>query len=128
MPSLAGPIGAWFYRSLGGVRPETPGFKSIIIQPYTETLDWVKSSYKSPYGLIESNWQKKDDVIRMDVTIPANSTATIYVPGKNVTEGGMAAENAEGVHFNKYENGYSIFKVESGTYSFSSSSTGSIIE
>jgi len=60
MPSLAGPIGAWFYRSLGGIRSEAPGFKSVIIQPYTETLDWVKSSYKSPYGLIESNWQKKD--------------------------------------------------------------------
>jgi len=121
MPSLAGPIGAWFYRSLGGIRPETPGFKSVIIQPYTETLDWVKSSYKSPYGLIESNWQKKDDVIMMDITIPANTTATIYVPGKNVTEGGTAVKNAKGVHFYKFENGYSIFKVESGKYIFSGS-------
>ena len=121
MPSLAGPIGAWLYRSLGGIRSETPGFKSVVIQPYTETLDWVKSSYKSPYGLIESNWQKKDDVITMDVTIPANTTATIYVPGKNVMEGDKAAENAEGVHFYKYENGYNIFMVESGKYNFSSS-------
>jgi len=128
MPSLAGPIGAWFYRSLGGIRSEAPGFKSVIIQPYTETLDWVKSSYKSPYGLIESNWQKKDDVITMDIAIPPNTTATIYVPGKNVTEGGRTAENAEGVHFYKYENGYNIFMVESGKYNFNSSSIKSVFE
>lgn len=121
MPSLAGPIGAWFYRSLGGVRPETPGFKSIVIQPYTETLDWVNSAYNSLYGLIESNWQKKDGVLTMDVVIPANTTATVYVPGKNVTEGGTPAENAEGVHFYKNENGYNIFRVKSGKYNFKSS-------
>jgi alpha-L-rhamnosidase len=39
MPSLAGPIGAWFYRSLGGIRPDEPGFKTFIVAPYTKTLD-----------------------------------------------------------------------------------------
>ena len=42
MPSLAAPIGEWFYRCLGGIRPDAPGFKRIVIQPYTATLDWVK--------------------------------------------------------------------------------------
>jgi len=28
MPSLAGSIGAYYYRSLGGIRPETPGYKN----------------------------------------------------------------------------------------------------
>jgi len=121
MPSLAGPIGAWFYRSLGGIRAASPGFKSVIIQPYTNTLDWVKSSHKSPYGTIESNWQKKDGVLTMNVVIPANSTATVYVPGENVKESGVTAENAEGVHFLKYKNGYNIFSVKSGEYNFKSS-------
>ena len=121
MPSLAGPIGAWFYRSLGGIRAASPGFKSVIIQPYTNTLDWVKSTYTSPYGLIESNWQEKDGVLTMNVVIPANSTATVYVAGENVTESGVPAENAEGIHFLKYENGHNIFSVKSGEYNFKSS-------
>ncbi len=57
----------------------------------------------------------------MDITIPTNTTATIYVPGKNVTEGGTTADNAEGVHFYKYENGYNIYMVEPGKYNFNSS-------
>jgi alpha-L-rhamnosidase len=55
MPSLAGPIGAWFYRSLGGIRSDAPGFKSFIVAPYTKTLDWVKCEHMSPYGKIVSN-------------------------------------------------------------------------
>ncbi|MFK5972221.1 MAG: alpha-L-rhamnosidase C-terminal domain-containing protein [Flavobacteriaceae bacterium] len=118
MPSLARPIGAWFYRSLGGIRAGSPGFKSVIIQPYTHTLEWVNTTYESPYGTIESNWQKKDDVLTMNVVIPANTTATVYVPGKNVTESGMSAENSEGVDFNKNENGVNIFNVKAGEYNF----------
>jgi hypothetical protein len=57
----------------------------------------------------------------MDVVIPANTTATVYVPGKNITEGDVPTENAEGVHFYKYENGSNIFRVESGEYYFKSS-------
>jgi len=121
MPSLAGPIGAWFYRSLGGIRSGAPGFKSIIIQPYTETLDWVKNTFESPYGLIESNWERKDGFLMMNVVIPANTTATVYVPGKNVTEGGITAEGAESVHLLKHENGNNIFSVKSGEYNFKSS-------
>ena len=120
MPSLAGPIGAWFYRSLGGIRAESPGFKSVIIQPYTNTLEWVNTTFESPYGTIESNWQKKDDILTMNVVIPANTTATVYVPGKNVTENGVSAENSEGVEFKKYENGYFVFSVQSGEYNFTS--------
>lgn len=121
MPSLAGPIGAWFYRSLGGIRAASPGFKSVIIQPYINSLDWVKCTFNSSFGLIESNWQKKDGVLTMNIVIPANTTATVHIPGKNVTESNISADNAEGVHFDKYENGCNIFELKSGEYNFISS-------
>ncbi len=57
----------------------------------------------------------------MDISIPANSTATVYVPERTLRESGKAAEVAEGVRFFKYEDGYSIFRIESGDYSFKSS-------
>ena len=121
MPSLAGPIGAWFYRSLGGIRPDAPGFRSIIIEPYTETLDWVKCSYESPYGEIRSDWKKMGSSLTMDVTIPANTTATVYVPANDVasvTESGKPAVQSEGVRFLRMEEGRAVFEVTSGTYAF----------
>ena len=33
------------------------------------------------------------------LTVPVNTTATVCVPGKNVTEGGLPAAEAEGVTF-----------------------------
>ncbi len=120
MPSLAGPIGAWFYRSLGGIRADEPGFKTFIIEPYTKTLDWVKCEYKSPYGMISSDWQKNDDVLTMNLTVPANTTATVYVPGKNISESGLPAAEAEGVTFLYMEKNKAVFKLESGKYDFKS--------
>ena len=123
MPSLAGPIGAWFYRSLGGIRPDEPGFKSFIVAPYTKTLDWVKCAYMSPYGKIVSNWSKKNGTLTMHITVPANTTATVHVPGKNITEGGSPAAKASDVTFLRTDNGKSVYKVSSGTYKFVSTET-----
>jgi alpha-L-rhamnosidase len=120
MPSLAGPIGAWFYHSLGGIRPETPGFKKIIIRPYTETLDWVKCRYESPYGEIRSDWKKANNALTMDITIPPNTTATIHVPAEaktDITESQKSIDHAEGVKFLRIENGAAVIQVDSGHYS-----------
>ncbi len=116
-------IGGWFYRGLAGIRwdPETPGFKHVILRPgLVKSVDWVKCSYESPYGEIVSNWNLEYGSFTWDITVPPNTTATVYVPGRDITESGIHAKNAEGVRFFKYENGHSIFGVESGEYSFES--------
>ena len=84
MPSLGGPIGAYMYQVLGGIRPGTPGFKKIIIKPaIVGDLAWVKCSHESPYGRIVSNWKRAGNKLTLDVTIPANTIATVHVPGKS---------------------------------------------
>jgi len=115
--------GAWFFEGLGGILPDPkkPGFKHFTLRPgVVKSVDWVKCEYKSPYGPIVSNWRKKDGVLTMDITVPANTTATVYVPGKNITEGGLPAAKAEGVTFLRMEKNKAVFKVESGTYEFKS--------
>lgn len=123
MPSLGVSIGGWFYRCLGGIRSEAPGFKSFTIQPYTDTLDWVKSRYQSPHGEIRSDWSKKDGHLTMEVTIPVNTSATVHVPCKDaagVTESGKPAATAVGVKFLRTENGAAVYAVRSGSYRFES--------
>jgi alpha-L-rhamnosidase len=79
----AGNLDAWFYQTLAGIRPAAPGFKKILIQPTVlGDLTWVKAHFDSPYGRIVSDWKIEGGQLKMDVTIPANTTATIVVPGK----------------------------------------------
>jgi alpha-L-rhamnosidase len=115
--------GAWFFEGLGGILPdyEHPGFKQFILRPgLVKSVDWVKCSYESPFGKIASNWKLDKDLFTWNVTVPPNSTATVYVPGKSVTEGGLPAADAEGVTFLRMEKNKALFKVESGKYEFKS--------
>jgi alpha-L-rhamnosidase len=75
-----GDVSAWFYKYLGGIRPveRKPGFKHFNIAPYfPEDLKWVKSETESMYGLIESNWERIENGITLEVKIPFNTSAKI---------------------------------------------------
>ena len=75
------------------------------------------------YGLIRSEWTLENNNFEWRVTIPANTTATVYVPAKDVshvTENGHPVEKAQGITFLRTENGFAVFDVEAGSYSFSS--------
>jgi len=116
-------IGGWFYRGLAGIQwdTENPGFKNIILRPaLVESVSWVKCSYSSSYGEIVSNWKIEANEFEWEVTIPPNSTATVYLPGNNIKEGGMPIEVATGLTFIKNEEGHSVYKLESGNYNFES--------
>ena len=78
-------LDGWFYQGLAGIRPDprAPGFKRIVIRPaIVGDLTWVKARFDSPYGRIVSRWQRDGNKLTMDVTIPANTTATVHVPGE----------------------------------------------
>ena len=56
-------------------------------------------------------------------TIPANTTATVYVPATRVdkiTERGEPLLKARGVKFLRMESGRAVLAVESGDYRFTS--------
>jgi len=117
-------IGGWFYRGLAGIRwdVDNPGFKHVILRPsMVESVDWVKCRYDSPYGEIRSQWKLENGSFLWDITVPVNSTATIYVPAKDVkrvNEGGNTLQQADGVTILKMEAGRAVLCVESGTYRF----------
>jgi len=80
---MFGEIGGWFFKGLGGIKPDEnhPGFKHIRLEPYfPEGLDAFESKHSSPYGEIKSAWKKQGKTVVMDIIIPANSTATLKWP------------------------------------------------
>src|ERR1017187_8555237 len=123
---LIGDLNIWLHEYLGGIRPdpEAPGFKKIIIKPeIVGDLTWSKAGYNSIRGPIRSEWHKSAGKFDLRVTIPANTTATVYLPAKDVksvTESGKPAEQAKGVKYLRQENDRTIFQVGSGDYLFAS--------
>jgi alpha-L-rhamnosidase len=121
-----GDLGVWLYEYLGGIRPdpENPGFKHILIRPYmVKGLSSVKTSHRSMYGLIASHWTTDGHKVTLEATIPANTTATIWVPASHanrVTENGKAASSAQGVTFVRMQDDAAVYEVQSGAYKFGS--------
>ena len=119
-----GDLAVWMYEYLAGIRtdPEKPGFRHAIIRPYPAgDLTFVKATHKTMYGALNSSWKRGKGQFTLDVTVPANTTATVWVPAKDaaaVTESGRAISSARGVKLLREEHGGGIFEVESGVYSF----------
>jgi len=119
-----GAVGEWMYKTVLGINPDQnkPGYKHVIIHPQPGgSLTWAKGWYDSIRGRIVSDWKLKDGKLILSVTIPANMTATVYVPTNdpaNITESGKPAKKANGVQFLRMEDGNAVFAVESGQYQF----------
>ena len=118
---MFGDLVAWFYQKLAGINadPEQPGFKHVIIRPMpTADLTSVSASTESMYGTIHSAWQKgTDGSFVLEVTLPANTTGTVYVPAKTKSDVAVGVGSA-GVRFLQMEDGYAVLAVEAGSYRF----------
>ncbi|MFC1652211.1 family 78 glycoside hydrolase catalytic domain [Planctomycetota bacterium] len=112
----------WLYQGLAGIQadPTAPGFKNVIIKPdVVGDVTWVKAHHDSPYGRIVSHWKREGDKLTMEVTVPPNSTATIYVPTEAFSDlniNGQPLERAEYVTLLRMENRRAILQVDSGQY------------
>jgi alpha-L-rhamnosidase len=117
-----GSCGEYLFGGIGGIRPASPGYKTILIQPNIRNgLTWAKTSYESVNGTIATFWKRAGNRLDLDVTIPPNTTATVCVPttdSAGVTESGRPIKRASGVKFLQEENGTVDFEIGSGTYRF----------
>jgi hypothetical protein len=121
---MSGQINEWFFHDLLGIGVDADGagFRKSIIKPSpVGDLKWVKGSYKTVSGLIEVEWTRENNQFSLNVTIPANTLATIYIPAvkeKDVIENGKRAAKSEGIKFLRMEKGTAIYDVGSGVYKF----------
>jgi alpha-L-rhamnosidase len=97
---MFGEIGAWIYKALGGIKPdpEHPGFQNVILQPnFVKDLNSFSATHDGPYGKIVSAWKRQGAKVQLNIDVPPNSTATLYLTGKKVTDKktGVALDSKE---------------------------------
>lgn len=119
-----GSCGEYLFGGIGGIRPASPGFKSILIDPVIgDGLAWAKTSYDSIQGPIATSWKRDGQRLALQVVVPANTTATVCVPARDlagVTESGKPAAQSADVKFLRQEKDRIVLQVGSGTYNFAS--------
>ncbi len=123
-----GAVGSWMMsHSLGIERDQNnPGFKHFILQPNPDpdkNMTYAKGNYDSMYGTIESSWEVKNKTFNYNITVPANTTATLNIPTHNentVKESNQPIQKVDGVTFVDYKDGKAVYELESGSYEFRS--------
>ena len=126
MPSCGGAVGRWLYEAVLGIRPDPagPGFKRFILAPQPDPatgLTEAEGWYDSLYGRIVSKWKIADDRFDLEMTVPANTMATVRIPTSKpeaVTEGGRPVEKSTGVKVLRREPQALFLEVGSGRYRF----------
>jgi alpha-L-rhamnosidase len=122
-----GAVAEWLYRYVAGIEidPDAPGCRRVIIQPHPGGgLTWAGATYESIRGRVACRWRLTDDHFRLQLEIPANSTATVVLPGARdgeVFEGGRPLPSAPGVHAVSRQGGNVVADIGSGRYDFEAS-------
>jgi alpha-L-rhamnosidase len=120
-----GAIGEWMYRVIAGIEidPANPGYKHALIQPHPGGgLTMTKASVHSMYGKIASSWEVRDGTMTMKVEIPANTSATVSLPGarlEDVSEGGKGLGSSMSVSGARQAEDAVVLEAGSGSYEFS---------
>jgi alpha-L-rhamnosidase len=119
-----GAIGQWMMAYSLGIQRDEPGFKKFILQPEpdpTGQMTWAKGYYDSDYGRISSSWKMEHKKMIYAVTVPANTTATLYLPAvdiKTIKESGKPVANSKGIRFIRFQKGKAVYELQSGSYEF----------
>ena len=119
-----GAVGDWIYQNVGGIAAGEPGYRRIVVRPRLGGgLSWARTSYESVHGQIATSWKHEGSEFAIDVTVPANTTAQIWVPTSDaatVRESESAAAEADGVRLERVVDGAAVYQVGSGQYAFRS--------
>jgi len=125
-----GAVCEWMFRTLAGIDTADVGYSHVLLRPMPPSLKsnpdntpihWVKASYDSINGRIKSAWRLEKSVFRYDITVPPNTTASVFLPTASieaVTESGRPISRRDAVEIRSIEGHPIVLEVGPGSYSF----------
>ncbi len=119
-----GAIGDWMYRNITGIDNygDAAGYKTISIKPHVGgNLNYANANLETGYGKISVHWKIAEGKFIMDVEIPANTKAVVYMPAssaESIFESGKPLAELKELMVKGKEGNYFVLRVGSGTYHF----------
>ncbi|MFG3255032.1 family 78 glycoside hydrolase catalytic domain [Streptomyces sp. NPDC048172] len=116
-----GSVGSWMYETIAGIAPGGPGFRRIVVRPRPGGgVRRASGRHRTPYGTVATGWSLEGgsggDRFTLDVTVPVNTTAEVWVPAKRASD--VSREGAPGAVLERMEDGCAVFSVGSGRRRF----------
>jgi alpha-L-rhamnosidase len=124
-------VSEWFYRGLVGIDAADPGFKRIEIDPtLVSALDHAGAEVTTPHGPVHSRWERSDDGLELEASLPWNTTASVHVPTLGFDavavrerdplwqDGEAARSLPEGIVSVSRQDSAVVIEAEAGDYSF----------
>jgi hypothetical protein len=112
-----GAVCEWMFSQLAGIDTDGPGYKRILIRPGPPSptsnpdqppIDWVRAHYDSIQGRIAVYWKRLPESFELEVTIPANTSATVFLPASDaeaISEAGAELAKVKRVKLLRMEAG-----------------------
>lgn len=72
-----------FLSLVSGIKPATPGFEKVIIEPYPGTLNHISAKMPHPKGLITLELTKTGNGIHAKIELPSTVSGTFIWKGKS---------------------------------------------
>ena len=119
-----GAIGDWMYRVVAGIDTyeDEPGYKHIRIKPHPGgNLTFANADLQTYYGKVSSHWKQEGGKLTMEVVIPPNTTADIFVPALaavDIEEAGHPLTANKSLEVTGSEGGYISINADPGYYRF----------
>lgn len=113
-----GSVGEWLFRHVAGIEldPEVPGYQRFVLKPFIDAgLEFARATYRTQHGEIRSHWRRDGERLTWTVTVPANTTAQVYIPSEPGTEVG-----SDGLAVTGREGRFVRCTAPAGTYSLTS--------
>jgi len=118
-----GSVAEWMFLHAAGIDTEDSGYRNIIIKPaISKEMNFIKGSYKSINGTISTAWNWKGNKLIMNIEIPANTSAKVYIPTTNVSgikENNKSLSKLSEIKVLESTDTETILEIGSGQYSFS---------
>ena len=119
-----GAVYQWMVENIGGLHSTALAYHHLLIAPQLDDrLTRAATRYDSIRGPISTTWQRHGDRLTLDLSIPANTAATVLLPAADpdtIQESGRPLTKAAGVNFFQMKNGCAVLAVVSGQYHFAS--------
>ncbi len=122
-----GAVGSWMINYSSGIesKPDSPGMAAFVLRPQPDPsrqMTYADGYFDAMAGRIRSSWKTNGKMTEYNLTVPANTSATLYLPmpqGATLRESGKAVKTqGNGFRLLERKDGRAKIELQSGNYRF----------